>query len=344
MKALVYHDAEDIRYEEVEKPKIGPREALIEVKAAGLCSTDVWKAMYRKAKPESVLGHEVSGVVAEVGRGVESLEVGDRVAVYHRAECGLCYYCKHGQEPLCREYRRQAVFPGAFSEYIRVLPKIVERSVLKLPDEVTYEMATMIEPTGCSVRAILRCGVTFGDRVLVIGDGPLSLLNAQVSKAAGASTVILVGHHDNRLELARKVGVDYTFNSRKEEVNLEGEVKGLTDGLGVDLVVVAVASTEAVEEALQLVREGGKVCIFGDFRDVPQPNLSLDLKLILRDDVQIVGSWGCSTENYRAAFEMVRSRLVRVEEMITHKFPMERFGEALKTFFSKKCMKIVLKP
>jgi L-iditol 2-dehydrogenase len=342
MKALVYHDAEDIRCEEAEKPKIRPGEALIEVKAAGLCSTDIWKAIHRRVKPGSVLGHEVSGVVAEVGQGVEDLEVGDRVAVYHRAECGLCYYCKHEQEPLCRQYRGKAIFPGAFSEYIRVLPRIVERSIVKLPDEITYEMATMIEPTGCSVRAVSRCGVTLGDRVLVIGDGPLGLLNAQVSKAAGASTVILSGHHDHRLELARKVGVEYTFNSRK--VDLEGEIKGLTEGLGADVAIVAVASTGAVEEAFRLVREGGRVCVFGDFRDIPQPDLSLDLKLILRNDVQLVGSWGCSTENYRVAFNMVRSGLVRVGEMITHRFPMERFGEALETFFSKECMKIVLNP
>ncbi|MHA1631344.1 MAG: zinc-dependent alcohol dehydrogenase [Candidatus Freyarchaeota archaeon] len=344
MKALVYYDAEDIRYEEVEKPKIGAGEALIEVKAAGLCSTDVWKAIYRRSKPGSVLGHEVSGVVAEVGSGVKSLEVGDRVAVYHRAECGLCYYCKHGQEPLCRQYRRQSIFPGAFSEYIRVLPEIVENSIIKLPKEITHEMATMIEPTGCSVRAVLKCGIKPGDRVLVIGDGPLGLLNAQVSKASGASTVILSGHHDYRLEIAKKVGVDYTLNSSRESPSLEETVKDLTDGLGADVVIVAVASTEAVREALRFVREGGKICLFGDFRDVPQPNLSLDLKRILRDDVQLIGSWGCSTENYRVAFNMVKSGLVKVKEMITHRYPMEKFKEALQTFFSKECMKIILNP
>lgn len=342
MKALVYYDAKDIRYEEVDEPKIGPEEALIEVKAAGLCSTDVWKALYRRAKPGSVLGHEVSGVVAEVGSEVEGLEVGDRVAVYHRAECGLCYYCKHGQEPLCRQYRSQAVFPGAFSEYIRVLPRIVKKSIIKLPDKITYEMATMIEPTGCSVRAVSKCGVTLGDTVLIIGDGPLGLLNAQTSKAAGASRVILSGHHNRRLELAEKLGIDYVFNSK--EVDLEREVKGLTNGMGVDIAIVAVASTNAVEEALRVVREGGKICVFGDFRDVPQPNLNLDLKRILRDDVQLFGSWGCSTENYRVAFNMIRSELIKVNEMITHRFPMERFKEALQTFFSKECMKIILNP
>ena len=342
MKAIVYYGADDLRWEEVQTPKIGPNEVLVEVKACGLCSTDVWKAMYQRSKPGSVLGHEVSGGVAKIGLGVKDLKVGDRVAVYHRAECGTCYYCKHGQEPLCNQYRQQSVFPGAFAEYIRAAPRLVEKSIFRIPDEMTFEEATLIEPTGCSVRAVSKCGVAPGDNVLVVGDGPLGLLNAQVSKSAGASMVMLSGHHDSRIEVARTVGVDHAFNSNRADI--KEEVMGLTDGRGADTVIVAVASTDAVQQSLGLARNGGRMCVFGDFRDVPQPNLNLDLKLVLRDHIDLFGSWGCSTQNYRTAFDLVTSGNVKVSEMITHRFPLDRFGEAFKVFPSKECMKIVLNP
>ncbi len=208
---------------------------------------------------------------------------------------------------------------------------------------MTYEEATLIEPTGCSVRAVSKCGVTSDDDVLVVGDGPLGVLNAEVSRsAAGASTVMLSGHHDHRIEVARKVGVDHVFNSKKLDVR--EKVMELTDGRGPDIVIVAVASTEAVQQSLSLARSGGRVCVFGDFRDVPQPNLRLDLKLVLRDHIDLFGSWGCSTKNYRTAFDLVTSRKVTVREMITHRFPLERFGEAVNVFQNKECMKIVLNP
>jgi L-iditol 2-dehydrogenase len=342
MKALVYHDFDDFRWEEVQVPEVGSSEVLVKVNACGLCSTDVWKAMYHRAKVGSVLGHEVSGDVAETGSEVENFRVGDRVAVYHRAECGACYYCRHGQEPLCDQYRRQSIFPGAFAEYIRTAPLIVKKSIIRLPDDMAYEEATLIEPTACSVRAVSKCGVALGDNVLILGDGPLGLLNAQVSGNAGASTVILSGHHDSRIEIAEEVGVDYAFNSKK--LDIDEKVRELTGNRGADVIIVAVASTGAVSEAIRLVRKGGKICVFGDFRDMPQPNLDLDLKLVIRDHIDLIGSWGCSPQNYQVAFNLLKSGRVKVEEMVTHRFPLEQFEEALKVFSGKECLKIVLNP
>ncbi len=342
MKAVVYYDFNDFRWEEVETPRIGPDEVLVKIRACGLCSTDVWKAMYHEAKPGSVLGHEASGEVVETGSSVVSLRVGDRVAVYHRAECGACYYCKHGQETLCNQYRQQSIFPGAFAEYIRVAPRLVQKSIIKIPNEMTYEEATLIEPTACCVRAVSKCRVSSDDSVLIIGDGPLGLLNAQVSKSMGASIVILSGHHDPRVEAAKRFGADYAFNSKKTSV--KERVMELTEKRGADVVIVAVASTEAVQKSIDLVRDGGRICVFGDFRDVPQPNLSLDLKPIVHNSVSLLGSWGCSTQDYYAAFNLMKTGRIRVREMITHRFTLNRFIEALKVFLSKNCIKIVFNP
>ncbi len=342
MKAIVYYGPEDFRWEDVPTPEIGPNEALVKVKACGLCSTDVWKALYHGSKPGSVLGHEVSGDVVATGRGVRNLKVGDRVAVYHRAECGTCYYCIHGQQPLCSEYQEQSIFPGAFAEYIRAVPRLVRKSTFGIPDDLSYEEATLIEPTGCCVRAVSKCGVEPNDSVLVIGDGPLGLLNAQVSRAAGASGVMVSGHHDYRIELSKRLGIDHSFNSK--EVDIKEKLMELTDGRGADIVIVAVAQTHAVDQSTGLVRKGGKICVFGDFRDVPQPNLNLDLKLVLRDHIDLFGSWGCSTQDYRAAFTLVTSGKVMVKEMITHRFPLKKFNEALRVFHNKECLKTVLNP
>jgi len=341
MKAIVYYGPEDFRWEEVPTPEIGPKEVLVKVKACGLCSTDVWRAMYGEAKPGSVLGHEASGEVAETGPSVEAFEIGDRAVVYHRAECGTCFYCRRGQEPLCSEYRQQSIFPGAFAQYIRAVPRLVQKSIFKIPDELSHEEATLIEPTACCVRAVSRSGIGPGDSVLVLGDGPLGLLNAQVSRCTGASLVMLSGHHNPRIEVAQRIGINHAFNSK--EVSVSQKVAELTKGRGADVVIVAVASTDAVQQSMGLVRNGGKICVFGDFRDVPQPNLNLDLKRVLRDDVNLIGSWGCSTRNYRAAFDLLASGQVGVKEMITHSFLLERFMHALKAFLSKECVKTVLK-
>lgn len=342
MKAVVYYDADDFRVEDAPVPKIGTGEILVRVRACGLCVTELFKARYRRARPGTVFGHEIAGEVAEVGPGVTGFGVGDRVAVLHHAPCGACYYCRHGQEPLCGQYRRTNVDPGGFAEYIRVMPELVRKTVVKIPDGMTYDEATLIEPTACCLRAVAKVGVAAGDTVLVIGDGPLGLLNAQVARCVGAAQVMVSGHHDFRVEMARRLGIDHAFNARK--VDVEGEVRRLTDGRGADSVIVAVASTEAVRQGIGTARWGGKVCVFGDFRDVPQPSLEIDLKLMLRDDVELLGSWGCSHRDYQVAFSMIRTGRVRVREMITHTFPIERFAEALEVMAGRRCLRVVIRP
>ncbi|KPV62404.1 MAG: putative L-threonine 3-dehydrogenase [Candidatus Bathyarchaeota archaeon BA1] len=341
MKAVVYYDVDDFRVEDMPIPRIGPDEILVKVKACGLCTTDLFRAMYRKAKPGTVFGHEIAGEVAEVGLEVTKFEVGNRVAVLHHAPCGACYYCLHGQEPLCDQYRRTNVDPGGFAEYIRVIPELVRKVVVQILDEMTYEEATLIEPTACCVRAVTKSRIAPGDTVLVMGGGPLGLLNAQVAKYMGASQVIVSDHHDFRVNMAKELGIDHAFNAKK--ISIEEKVKELTEDRGADLVIIAVASTEAVHQGTKMVRWGGKICVFGDFRDVPQPNVEVDPKLMLRDDITLFGSWGCSPQDHQAAFNMIRMGRVKAKEMITHTFPIEQFTEALKVMAEKQCMRIVIK-
>lgn len=341
MRAVIYYDVNDFRVEDMPTPEIGPGEILVRVRACGICTTDLFKGEYHRAKPGAVFGHEISGDVAEIGPDVTKFNIGDRVAVLHHAPCGSCYYCLNGQEPLCDQYRRTSVDPGGFAEYIRVLPQLVQKVVIKIPDDMAYQEATMVEPTACAYRAVSKSEVTAGNTVLVIGGGPLGLLNAQAAKCLGATRVIVSDHHDFRVEMAKKLGIDYAFNAKN--VNVDARVKGLTQGRGVDLVIVAVASTEAARQAMQMVRWGGKICLFGDFRDVPQPSLEVDPKLMLRDDVTLLGSWGCAPGDYYAAYDLIRAGRIRANEMVTHTFPIERFMEALKVMAEKQCMRVVIR-
>lgn len=341
MKAVVYYDMKDFRLEDIPVPQIGPEEILVEVKACGICSTDIFKAKYGKAKPGAVLGHEISGEVAGIGPEVIDFKVGDRVGVLHHAPCGACYFCLRGQEPLCDQYRRGGVIPGGFSEYIRVLPELARKTVLRIPDSLTYEEATMTEPTACGVRALSQCKIALGDRVLVIGDGPMGLLLSILAKYFGASQIILSGHHDFRLRIAEKLGVDYAYNA--QEVNMEDKVKYLTNGKGTDIVIVAVASTAVVQEALKMAREGGKICLFGDFRDVPQPPVQVAPDLMISQNKFLFGSWGCSPRDYQTALNMIKMGRVPARELITHTFPMERFREALGLMEKKgECLRVVI--
>jgi L-iditol 2-dehydrogenase len=218
---------------------------------------------------------------------------------------------------------------------------LARKTVLKIPDSLTYEEATMMEPAACSVRSLSQCGISFGDRLLVIGDGPMGLLLSILAKYFGASLVIMGGHHDFRVRTAEKLGVNYAYNSHK--VNMGDKVKYLTDGRGVDIVIVAVASTTVVQEALKMARRGGKICLFGDFRDVAQPPVKVAPDLMISQDKNLFGSWGCSPRDYQTALNMIKIGRVPARELITHTFPMERFREALDLMEKKgECLRVVI--
>jgi len=342
MKTVVYHGAQEFSVEEVPVPQIGAGEMLVNVIGCGLCSTDVARAKYDRAKPGAVLGHEISGEVEKVGSGVDKFQPGDKVGVFHHAPCGACPYCLSDQEPLCEQYRKTNVDPGGFAQYIRVIPELVKKSVLHLPHGMSSEHGTLIEPTACCLRALNESRITPGETLLILGDGPMALISAQLARRMGAYQILVSGHHDYRLEKAESLGADHTLNSRKEDI--QGAIRDLTAGLGADLVLVAAASTPAVKEAITLVRPGGRICVIGDFRDVPQPPLDLELRLVLQHHVSILGSWGCSPKDYTASLKMLQAGAIDADKTITHYFNLTDFHKALNTAESKECLRVVLKP
>ena len=192
MKAAVYYAPDDIRCEELPRPRIGKGELLVRVRSCGLCGTDIGKIVGRTVTPPLVLGHEVAGEVVEVGEGIKNFCLGDRVFVAHHVPCFTCHYCRHGNHSLCKQFRSTNIDPGGFAEYIRVPVPNVEKTTFLLPDNLSYEEAVLIEPTACCLRAIKRCPFQPGDTVVGMGGGPMGLLHLQLALLSWAGRVIVL--------------------------------------------------------------------------------------------------------------------------------------------------------
>lgn len=235
MRVAVWYHNRDVRLEERPVPRIGPGETLLRVEASGICGSDVME-WYRLDRAPFVLGHEIGGQVAEVGEGVESFRVGDRVSALHHVPCNTCYYCLRGRQTLCRTLRRTSFDPGGFAEYLRLPAIKVDRGVFLLPDEMSFEEATFLEPLACVLRGQRTAGVQPGDSVLVIGSGIAGLLHILLARALGARRIIATDINRFRLDTARKLGADASIHAETED--LPGSVRRANRGRLADKVIL----------------------------------------------------------------------------------------------------------
>jgi L-iditol 2-dehydrogenase len=235
LRVCVYYSNSDVRVEEVPVPEISAGELLVRIEASGICGSDVME-WYRKKKAPLVLGHEIAGEILVVGEGVSpDLKEGTRIVATHHVPCGECKYCKAGHHSVCDTLRTTRFDPGGFSEYVR-LPKInVEKGTLVLPDELSYEEGTFVEPLGCVVRGFRHCGFQPGRSVLVLGSGISGCLNIRMAKALGASIILATDIHQYRQDFALVSGANAVFDASDDVPAL---VKEANDGLPVDLVIV----------------------------------------------------------------------------------------------------------
>lgn len=324
--------------EDIPQPKLKLGDILVEMKACGLCGTDIEKMHGRYTASQPVLGHEASGVIADVGDNVESLKIGDRVFPHHHVPCYKCHFCRRGSETMCLHYRASNYDPGGFSEYFRVPAWNVEHGgVLKLPDHVTFEDAALIEPTACCIRSLERCGVTGDETVLVIGAGPIGLTHLRLLSMRGAK-VFVSDVNAARLAFAERLGADAIHDASKTDVS--SRVREETGSLGVDLVVVASGSPKAIVQALSTVRKGGKVCVFG----VPAKGSRLDYDFsdVFNSEVSIVTSNAATELETRAALKMMEEHRLNLSSIITHRFRLDEFNLAVETAAKGDCEKIII--
>lgn len=340
MRVAMYYCNSDIRIEKMPLPHIGPGELLMRVEASGICGSDVLE-WYRLKKAPLVLGHEVAGQVVKMGVVVSRYKVGDRIVAAHHVPCNTCYYCLTGHHTACDTLRQTNFDPGGFSEYIR-LPSInVDRGVVIIPDELSYEEATFHEPLGCAVRAHRIARLKPGQSVLVFGCGVAGLLNIALARALGAGRIMAVDPVTFRRRAAKKFGADEVL---KPSENIQESFRQMNDGRLADLVLVCTGARKALLQALESVERGGTVLFFAPSDPGIKIPLSIN-ELFFRNDITLTTSYGSSPYDSWVALELIRSSSVNVREMITHRLSLEETQKGFEIVAkAKDSLKVMIEP
>ncbi len=338
MKAAVYYSREDIRVEERAKPKIGPGEILVEMKACGICGSDLME-WYLRSRAPLVLGHEPTGIIAEVGDKVEKFSTGDRVFVHHHVACLTCHYCIYQDYTMCERFTQTHIEPGGFAEYFRVPAPNVQIDTLRISDHLSFEEATLVEPVGCCLRALRKCRLEPGETVAIIGAGPSGIIHNMLCRVMGAGQIIVSDLIDYRLEAAKRLGADLTVNPQSED--LVARVREITGGFGADVVVVTAPNIKALTSGIEICRRGGTVCMFAP--TTPGGFVRLSPHRLFFSEITVVPSYSTSHIETRMALQLIGSGKIRAKELITHMFPLNRIQEAFKTAVkSRECLKVII--
>ena len=338
MKAAVYHSQQDIRIEEKPVPEIGEDEVLVEMKACGICGSDLMD-WYLKSRAPLVLGHEPTGIIAKAGSKVKEFNVGDRVFVHHHVACLTCHYCKHGDYTLCKQFHETHIDPGGLAQYFKVPAPNLKIDTLKIPETLSFEEATLIEPVGCCIRAFNKSSIQADDKVVIIGAGTTGIIQIALTKIFVAAKTIVSDLIDYRLQVAKKFGADVIVNPKKED--LRAVVNAETDGLGVDLVVVTAPSLEAYKSGLSICRKGGKLCVFAPTS--PGKYLQISPKELFFSEIQIIPSYSTSHLETRKALDLMKTGRLKVKELITHRFRLVDAAKAFKTALeNKESLKVIV--
>ena len=340
MRVAVYYSNRDIRIEERPKPKAGDGEILVKVEASGICGTDCLE-WYRINRVPLVLGHEIAGTVAEVGKGARGYRVGDRVSVSHHVPCGQCRFCRDGHETVCDTLRKTNFDPGGFSEFVRI-PKInVDKGTYRIPMDVSFEDATFIEPLACVLRGQRLANLRKGKSVLVIGSGISGLLHIKLARAGGAKRIFATDISDTRLAAAKKFGADHAISAKDYTPEM---LKSLNDGYLADFVIICAGAKSAFVQGLRSVERGGTVLIFaaaGKDELLPVPTNDI----FWRNEVTIMSSYAGSPDDHREALAKIASHKINVCDMITHRFGLGETGAGFKLVAdAKESIKVIIEP
>jgi L-iditol 2-dehydrogenase len=335
----MYYNNRDVRLVEMPIPKIHSGEILVKIMASGICGSDLME-WYRIKRAPLILGHEVTGEIVEVGEGVEQYGVGDRVFVSHHVPCNTCHYCLSGHQTVCETLQSTNFDPGGFAEFVRV-PKInVDRGLYLLPEEMSFEDGTFIEPLACALRGQRLAGVRQADSVLVMGCGVSGLLHVQSALASGAGRIIVTDVNEFRLRAAMKLGADATIHAEEDVQTL---FRQANKNRLADRVIVCTGAISAFTQALHSVERGGTVLFFAP----TEPNICIPLPIndFWRKEITVMTSYGASPANISTALELIRAKRVRVNDMITHRLSLEEAGLGFRIAAeAKESIKVIIEP
>src|SRR5712692_2510368 len=346
MQAAVYRGVNEVRLETVAVPQIAAGELLLRVHTCGICGTDLKKIATGSHSAPRIFGHETSGVVARVGQGVRKFGVGERVVVFHHIPCGECYYCRQKTFAQCDTYKKVGCTAGfepaggGFAEYVRVMEWIVERGTVRIPDGITFEQASFVEPVNTCIKGIETLRLQAGETVLVIGQGPIGLILAILAQRAG-TRVITSDLYPARLTMANSFGLKLTIDASKADAGQS--VRGMTEGRGADAVILAVGGSGLIRPAMDAARPGGRVLLFAQ---TVRGEATIDPAAVCVDEKALLGSYSASVELQEESVRFVMNREMDLEQLISHRFPLNESVEALNLAAHPRpdSMKIVIQP
>ena len=337
----MYYNNRDIRLEEVPTPSAGPGELLVKIHSSGICGSDVME-WYRIHKAPLILGHEIAGEVVEAGSGVTTFKAGDRVTATHHVPCNTCHYCLSGHETVCDTLLSGTHFdPGGFCEYVRLPVINTDRGVWKLPEDVSFDAATFVEPLACVLRGQRMAGMRPAASVLVFGSGISGLLHIHLAAATGAGLIAATDLNPYRLTAAEQFGATLTLSATED---VAARFKEKNNGRGADIVIVCASAEAAFLQAFDSVERGGTILLFAPTMDGVTLPLSIN-DLFWRRDVTITTTYAGGPVDCKEALELIHRNRVRVEEMITHRFGLADAVAGFKlTAEAGESIKVIIRP
>jgi len=347
MQAAVYYGQNDMRLETVPVPRIGPGELLVRIHTCGICGTDLKKISTGSHSAPRIFGHEMAGVVVARGAGVSGYAEGDRVMVFHHIPCGGCYYCQRKVFSQCPVYKKVGTTAGlgepsggGFAEYIRVMDWIVEKGVIRIPDSVSFEQASHIEPVNTVWKGIETLAVQKGETVLVIGQGPIGLMLGKLAQRAGAN-VITSDLFPQRLTIGERYGLSQSIDA--SQVDVVRAIRERTEGRGADAVILAVGGSSLIRPAIDAARFGGRILLFAQ---TVRGEVVIDPASVCVDEKTLLGSYSASVELNEEVARFVFSGEMDLAGLYSHRFPLEQSLDALRLAAHPQpdTMKIAIQP
>jgi L-iditol 2-dehydrogenase len=347
MHAAVYRGQSTLRVEEIPTPSAGPGEILVRVEACGICHTDLKKIEHNLLDPPRVYGHETAGVVAAVGAGVTKFQPGDRVVAFHHIPCRKCFYCQHKLYAQCPVYKKVGITAGfepaggGFAQYVRVMDWIVADGVERIPEGISFERATLVEPLNTCLKAVVQCAPRPDELVVVLGQGPIGLMFTMLTRRTGAR-VAATDTLDARLDLSARCGAQFAWDPRK--VNVASEARRLTEGRGADLVIVATSVPGIVEQAMQCSRPGARILLFAQTSATERiETTGADLCVGERT---LFGCYSASIDLQKESAKLVFGDEIPLELLISHRLPLTeiRSGIEMALHPGPSSLKIIVQP
>ncbi|KAF6247283.1 L-iditol 2-dehydrogenase [Nitrosopumilus sp. b3] len=320
MKTASVKEPSVISVSETDKPSIGEGDVLVQMNACGICGSDLEKVFGQYGQPSMRLGHEPSGIILDVGSGVSEFKKGDRVFTHHHVPCYDCHLCNHGNETMCSKYYETNLSPcGLSEEYVVPAWNVSHGGILKISDSLSFEEAAMIEPLACCVRAWTKFRFHEGDSVAIFGIGPTGMMHVMLAHEKKSSKIFCFDVNDFRLNFAKKFNITNSINSMDK--NRKQKILDDTEGRGVDVAIVSTSSLKALEDAIDMVRKGGYVMMFG----VPSKGaqLNLDMSKIYSKEITLVTSYAASDKDTKEALDLIESSKIDVKQLITHTYSID---------------------